>query len=249
MNVELLELAAASLGELVAEVVFVGGATVELWITDPGAPPMSPTTDVDVIVEVATRAAFYDFEGKLRARGFAEDREDGLICRWRHTTSGLILDAMPARGAILGFENRWQAEALPHAIERELPSGNTIRAVSPPYLIATKLEAFRGRGRGDFLGSRDFSDVVALLDGRVELGGEVAARASDIPQAISRTRPPTLDAPRLLHGPRRNDASRRSKPTAHRRRHPASPAHDRRPGAAHMIGPIRLTPGKRDDVV
>ena len=55
MNVELLELAAASLGEPVAEVVFVGGATVELWITDPGAPPMRPTTDVDVVVEVATR--------------------------------------------------------------------------------------------------------------------------------------------------------------------------------------------------
>ena len=36
MNVELLELAAAALDDLLAEVVFVGGATVELWITDPG---------------------------------------------------------------------------------------------------------------------------------------------------------------------------------------------------------------------
>ena len=88
----------------------------------------------------------------------------------RHSASGLILDAMPARGAILGFENRWQAEAWPHSIERELFSGSTIRAVSPPYLMATKLETFKGRGRGDFLGSRDCADVVALLDGGLSEG-------------------------------------------------------------------------------
>lgn len=36
MSVDLLELGHSALGELVAEVVFVGGATVVLWITDPG---------------------------------------------------------------------------------------------------------------------------------------------------------------------------------------------------------------------
>jgi hypothetical protein len=87
--------------------------------------------------------AFHEFEAKLRERRFIEDQESGVICRWRHDASQLILDAMPARGEILGFENRWHAEALPRAVERELPSGATIRAVSPPYLLATKLEAFR----------------------------------------------------------------------------------------------------------
>ncbi|MGH2942288.1 MAG: MMPL family transporter, partial [Solirubrobacteraceae bacterium] len=42
MSVELLDLAADTLGELLDEVVFVGGATVVLWITDPGAPPVRP---------------------------------------------------------------------------------------------------------------------------------------------------------------------------------------------------------------
>jgi hypothetical protein len=97
-------------------------------------------------VEVTTRLAFHEFEAKLRERRFIEDQDSGVICRWRHDASQLILDAMPARGEILGFENRWHAEALPRAVERELPSGATIRAVSPPYLLATKLEAFRGRG-------------------------------------------------------------------------------------------------------
>ena len=53
MSLELLELAAARLGELLDELVFVGGATVELWITDPAAPEFRPTYDVDAIVEVS----------------------------------------------------------------------------------------------------------------------------------------------------------------------------------------------------
>jgi hypothetical protein len=99
-----------------------------------------------VIVEVTTRGRFYAFEERLRGRGFQEDQESGVICRWRHRDSGLILDAMAADPAILGFDNRWQGEALPFAADRELPSGVHIRAVPPPvYLLATKLEAFKGR--------------------------------------------------------------------------------------------------------
>jgi hypothetical protein len=177
VSIELLELAADNLAELLDEVVFVGGATVGLWISDPAAPPFRPTNDVDVIVEVATRSDFYAFEERLRRLGFKEEQEDGVICRKRHD-SGLILDVMPSAAEILGFENRWQREALPFAIDVELPSGTVIRAVSPPYLLATKLEAFKSRGNGDFLGSRDFGDVIVLIDGREELVDEV--RTADL---------------------------------------------------------------------
>jgi hypothetical protein len=50
----------------------------------------------------------------------------------------------------------------------------------PPHLLATKLEAFRGRGAGDYLASRDFGDVVTLVDGRSELLEEVAAADDDV---------------------------------------------------------------------
>jgi hypothetical protein len=121
VNIELLEIAADALGELVDEVMFVGGATVELWLTRPSTMDVRPTDDVDVVVEVTTRTAFHAFEAKLRQRRFAEDQDSRVICRWRHRDSGLILDAMPARAEILGFENRWQA-AVPHAVERALPA-------------------------------------------------------------------------------------------------------------------------------
>jgi hypothetical protein len=81
VNIELLELAESALGELVEQVVFVGGATIGLWISDPAAPSVRPTDDVDVVVEVATRGDYYDFETKLRGAGFGEDQESGVICR------------------------------------------------------------------------------------------------------------------------------------------------------------------------
>jgi hypothetical protein len=174
VSVELLELAAQALEPVLDEVVFLGGASVALWITDPAAPPVRPTKDVDVVVEVTTRSAFHAFEGRLRSLRFSEDQIDGVICRWRHRDSGLILDAMPADPALLGFENRWQGAAIPHAIERELPSGAKIRAAPPTHLLATKIEAFKGRGEGDFMVSRDLADIIALVDGRVELVAEVA---------------------------------------------------------------------------
>jgi hypothetical protein len=199
VSIELLELAAEALGPLLDEVVFVGGATVTLWITDPGAPPVRPTKDVDVVVEVATWGAFHDFEGRLRQRRFAEDQEDGVICRWRHP-SGLILDAMPSEPGILGLDNRWQGAAIPHAITRELPSGATIRAVSPPYLLATKLEAFKGRGNRDFLASRDFGDIIAIVDGREELVDEVAQAPPDVRDYIGSELGDLLDDPRFVDG-------------------------------------------------
>ena len=152
MSIDLLERGAAALGDLVDEVVFVGGATVALWITDPAAPPPRPTKDVDVIVEVVTRSGYYAFEDRLRAAGFRNDEE--VICRWHHPTQEVMLDAMPTDSALLGFENEWQRRAFPHAIVVELPSGARIRAVPPPFLLATKLEAYLGRGKGDLLASR-----------------------------------------------------------------------------------------------
>lgn len=107
-----------------------------------------------------------------------------MICRWRHP-SGLILDAMPSDPSILGFANQWQGAAIPHAIEHRLHSGTIIRAVSPPYLLATKLEAFKGRGNRDFLASRDVADIVALVDGREELIGDVAEASPDVRDSIS----------------------------------------------------------------
>ena len=62
MSIELLERAADALRPLLSEVVFLGGASIVLWITDPAAPTPRPTKDVDVVVEVSSRFEFHAFE-------------------------------------------------------------------------------------------------------------------------------------------------------------------------------------------
>jgi hypothetical protein len=184
-NVEMLESAAATLAALPDEVVFVGGATVELWATDLGIPEFRPTEDVDAIVEISTLAAYYRFEDRLRAAGFVNMEEEGVICRFRHRESGFLLDVMPTEASILGFENHWQKKAFPRAVEVALPSGRSIRAIPPTYLMATKLEAFRSRGKGDLLASKDFEDVIVLIDSRTELVEEMASADEELRKFVS----------------------------------------------------------------
>lgn len=139
----MLERASRELAPFLDEIAFIGGATIVLWITDPAAPAPRPTKDVDVVVEVASRLAWYDFEERLRAHGLRHDSSSSVICRWRagDGKDDLLVDLMPSDASILGFENRWQQPALDHAKTVSLPSGQEIRAIPPPYLIATKLEA------------------------------------------------------------------------------------------------------------
>ena len=52
-------------------------------------------------------------------------------------------------------------------------SYNELRVVTAPYFIGTKLEAFSGRGKGDFYASSDLEDIVTVLDGRPSLVEEI----------------------------------------------------------------------------
>lgn len=175
-----LETAAALLGPLLDEVVFVGGATVHLWITESGAPPTRATEDVDVVCEVATRVKYHRLGDRLRERGLQEAVDAPVICRWQSADPQLVLDVMPTDPDILGFSNPWYEEAISRAVTVALDSGAEIRAAAPAVLVATKLCAWKGRGGGDLLRSLDIHDVLTLIDGRPELIEEVASATSDL---------------------------------------------------------------------
>jgi hypothetical protein len=180
VSTALLELAAATLGDVVDDVVFVGGATIHLWQSEPGAPPTRATEDVDVVCEAATRGRYEALASRLRKRGFGESPHERVICRWRHRESGLALDLMPDDARVFGFTNRWYTMVLETAVAHRLPSGARIRAAAPPVLLATKLAAWGDRGGGDILGSLDVHDVVVLADGRPQLIDEVRAASPEL---------------------------------------------------------------------
>jgi len=171
-NLEILMLAVEQLGELADEMVFLGGCATGLLITDFAAPPIRVTKDVDAIIQVVSLAQYHRLAEKLREKGFQEDVSDGApICRW--ISNNVILDVMPTDSKILGFSNRWYVSATKNAVYMRLPSGKSIKMVSAPYFLITKLEAFDGRGAGDYLMSHDIEDIIALLDGRAEIIGEI----------------------------------------------------------------------------
>lgn len=173
-NLEMLELMAQKLGHLTERLIFVGGSTTGLFISDPLLPPVRVTRDVDVITEASSRLDYYQLEEALRKLGFSPDmRPDAPICRWR--IADQILDLMPTDGTILGFANRWYPDALTSASNYRLPSGQLIRTLTPALFLATKFEAFHGRGQGDYWTSHDMEDIVCVIDGRVEIVAEVAA--------------------------------------------------------------------------
>jgi hypothetical protein len=77
-NLELLTGAARRLKTMLDELVFVGGCTTALLITDKGAGDVRPTYDVDAIAEIASYEDYVDFSERLRNIGFAEDTREGL---------------------------------------------------------------------------------------------------------------------------------------------------------------------------
>jgi predicted nucleotidyltransferase len=172
-------MAAYLLRPMLDELVFVGGSVTGLLITDGAANEPRATFDVDAIAEISSYAEYTAFGERLRALGFAADtREAAPLCRWVHEST--ILDVMPLDEKILGFSNCWYRAAMDAAERRKLSEDLEIRIVTAPFFVATKLEAYKSRGKGDLFGSADLEDLLAVVDGRAELVAEVQAAPDDL---------------------------------------------------------------------
>jgi hypothetical protein len=176
-NIRLLKEAAKLLRPVLGELVFVGGCTTGLLISDEGAGDVRPTVDVDAITEITSYADYTVFSERLRTLGFTHS-EGAPTCRWLYGETQL--DVMPLNEDILGFSNRWYESAHRFALDYELETDLHIRVVTPPYFCATKIEAFRGRGNGDYLSSHDLEDLITVVDGRSELVKELQAAPGDV---------------------------------------------------------------------
>jgi predicted nucleotidyltransferase len=170
---------AERLGPLRAKVVFLGGSATGFHITDEAEPEIRATKDVDIIVEVASIVGYHKLEKTLRELGFFQKlQEDDPICRWY--IDDVMVDVMPTDENILGFSNRWYLPAIKNSVMIELEPNLEIQIVTAPYFIGTKLEAFFGRGRGDYLTSHDMEDIINLINGRVEILEDIKNSEPDL---------------------------------------------------------------------
>lgn len=144
------------------EYVFVGGATVSLYATNSAAAnAVRPTDDVDIIVELASYKGYTELEEKLLDIGFKNDITSNVICRYK--IQGITVDVMPTEPEAIGFSNIWYPEGFQTAINHRLDEQTEIKIFSLPYFVATKWEAFKGRGT-DFRTSTDFEDLVYVFE-------------------------------------------------------------------------------------
>ena len=194
-NLPLLEGIARQIEPLLDEIVFVGGATVELFFTSPVAARVRMTRDADVICEVTGRVGYHRLGERLRALGFSEDTSPGApMCRWRSAAG--ILDVMPTDETILGFSNPWYEYGIRTARPVTLAPDLSIRLLTPPVFLATKLAAYAGRGCGDLLGSHDIEDIVNVVAYRLEIVGETKAETTELRHWIAdRVREHLIDHP------------------------------------------------------
>ena len=185
-TLDMVKLVARGLGSLRERVVFLGGAATSFLITDPALPHIRITLDVDVIVEVLSRVDYYRLENSLRELGFTQSFDsDHPVCRW--SFHEVIVDVMPTDAEILGFSNRWCSPAIQHSVTVRLDDDLEIRSVTAPFFLATKIDAFFGRGSGDFLSSHDIEDMISIFNGRKELIGEVTRSSPELKAFLSAT--------------------------------------------------------------
>jgi predicted nucleotidyltransferase len=140
------------------------------------------TDDVDLVIELAGISAWQHLIERLAAKDFKITGEDEVNCRFRF--NDVVVDVMPSDSAVLGYANRWFVEGLARADKFALPSGTVIQIFKPTYFLATKLEAFSGRGGGDPY-HKDVEDILILIDGRTELLEEVRQAEPELKKFIT----------------------------------------------------------------
>lgn len=182
-QIDNLEKVATLLESIPTRFIFTGGATIVLYVDEILQDEIRPTLDVDCVVEVFSRSEYYTLAQKLREVGLEEcNLKDAPLCRWQY--DNLIVDVMPCDASILGFTNRWYEVGMSNCVNYMLPSGRKIEIFAPIYLLATKVEAFLGRGK-DLRFSSDIEDIIILLDGCEVLEANFYGASAEVQEFLS----------------------------------------------------------------
>lgn len=177
INREVIRKIAFALGAMNEQVVFVGGATVSLYINDPAADDVRPTKDVDISLAIASLGELEAIREELTRKGFKQSPEDDVICRFRY--EDIKVNVMSTKAVGWAPSNPWFSAGFAQRETVEIKD-QKIKILPLPYFLASKFSAFNERGAKDPRSSHDFEDIVYVLDNRTDIVEKLAKVPDDV---------------------------------------------------------------------
>ena len=165
INNAIIERVANALGELNEKVIYVGGATVALYINDPAAEDVRPTKDVDISIKVASFVELENIREQLTARGFKQSADLDVICRFK--LEDILVDVMATKPVGWAPANPWFEKGF-EKLEKTTVNNITIQIMPLTYFLASKFTAFHDRGGNDPRFSHDLEDIIYIIDNRTD---------------------------------------------------------------------------------
>ena len=158
MSVELLETAAAALGPLADELVFLGGASIQLWITDPASSRAVPMAD-----RVAA-----ELDRHFQRSAYSSD-DDLVFC---HPHTGNPYDASKLRKR---FYATMKAAGMSHRCG--LKGGITFHSLRHTFGTRMAAVGVPMRTLQEWMGHRDFTTTLIYADFAPDPAGGAAFAA------------------------------------------------------------------------
>ncbi|REE78836.1 hypothetical protein BX611_2971 [Lutibacter oceani] len=176
INISLVAQVAEALKELKDQMIFVGGAVISLYTDDPAADEIRPTGDIDMTINLLNFAEWTKMQERLADLGFSPDPNGHAICSYLY--KGISVDIMPSEDGPMGQSNKWYIVGFDNLWTTKVEN-EEIQILSAPCFLATKFEAFRGRGK-DYRTSHDFEDIIYVLDNRTTIIDEIKSDNKEI---------------------------------------------------------------------
>lgn len=165
INNAIIKRVANALGELNEKVIYVGGATVSLYINDPAADDVRPTKDVDISIKVASFVELEDIREQLTDKGFIQSSDLDVICRFK--LEDILVDVMATKPIAWAPANPWFEKGF-EKLEKTKVNEITIQIMPLTFFLASKFTAFHDRGGNDPRFSHDLEDIIYIIDNRTD---------------------------------------------------------------------------------
>jgi len=177
INREVIRKIAFALGEMNEKAVFVGGATIGLYINDPAADDVRPTKDVDISLAITSYADLESIREELIRKGFVQSPEDDVLCRFRY--KDIKVDVMSTKAVGWAPANPWFSPGF-NQRNTIYVNDQKIQILPLAYYIASKFSAYNDRGAKDPRTSHDFEDIIYVLDNRKDIVEQLTKAPADV---------------------------------------------------------------------